>query len=64
MTRKEAVGGRSEQPARGPISPGSPLHRLLEIIAWEIGRDRRNEVSPPKERDFGDNQRNQLPSSP
>jgi hypothetical protein len=51
--------------ANGPVTPGSPLHRLLQLIATRIVEDRRKEreatpapnLPKPPQRTKGDRER-------
>ena len=40
MTRESQLSKRPKAPSPGPIKPGSPLHRLLQMIAEEIAKGR------------------------
>jgi hypothetical protein len=40
MPREPNVQGQAGAPRGAPVLPGSPLHRLLQIIAREIVKDR------------------------
>jgi hypothetical protein len=49
MSRKMQTSNRTDAPSRGPIKAGSPLYRLLQLIAREVAKVLENKSSSNKQ---------------